>query len=695
MITPTTQDPHPVSPTSAVALPRQDLPWDVRGKRLDIQGLRAFAVAVVVFEHAHLGFPGGFIGVDVFFAISGFVIGHLLLREVATHDRVRLGRFYARRVMRLLPVLAVVTVITALLSIALVSPLGPQHKAAVTGGAASLWSSNIALYGISGDYFAESVRTNPFLHTWSLGVEEQFYLIFPLVIWGLWVLGRKVKRTVLIPGVALLGLCSFALSAYLSFGNFLPGIAQPGLFAFYMMPARLWEFAAGFLLAACLGSARLPRAWALPLVLAGTITLVFSALWIDNSMPFPGVVALLPVLGTLAVISGGKGHNALSRIWATKPLVYLGDISYSLYLWHWPAIVFTHRVLGVSVLSSVLAIALALVLSHLTYHHVEQRFRAQGGQRVTLRDLRVPALGVVSGGAASAVLLVGALTSWGLPSLKETSAELLQRPARQDLCLNTTPVTSRDTDACTWGAERPGEPIYLMGDSNSQMHTEALIAASEELERPLTIASTGGCPLIRMDYQIPGNPAGQAICERYVDSALEWLSNQPSGQVVMASSGEWLNMDTVQFVADNGQLATDARAKSPVWSKGLAATSEEVRAAGHEPVLVETTPHLAGSLLTWWNPIECQNWTLLSQPDACGTSVALEEERSRLAPVYDAEIQAAQETNTRYLRVVDDLCPGGVCAANRDGEWIYRDGLHISPQGARSLAASFIEGLQP
>ncbi|OLT28515.1 hypothetical protein BJF82_03265 [Kytococcus sp. CUA-901] len=339
-------------------------------------------------------------------------------------------------------------------------------------------------------------------------------------------------------------------------------------------------------------------------------------------------------------------------------------------------------------------IVMSLGLAHLTYHHIEERFRAKGSQPLNWKALRVPAVSVVAGGATCAVLLFGALSSWGLSSLKTTSAKLVQRPARQDLCLNTTPVTDRDMSQCTWGADRPGKPIYLVGDSNAQMYTEGLIDASSELDRPLIVAATGGCPVVRVPHEVPGNPAGQAICERYAESAKSWLEQQPPGDVVMASSGEWFEMDTLHMLDDRGHTAVTPEEKEPIRSESLKGTITAFRAAGHEVNLGETSPHLKGKTLRWWNPVECSNWTLLRDPDGCGTETPLTAERARLAPVYRSEQAALAGTEATYVKVADELYADGRCAARRDGVWVYRDGLHISPQGSAMLNQVFERALK-
>ncbi|MCB1792457.1 MAG: acyltransferase, partial [Gammaproteobacteria bacterium] len=302
----------------------------------DIQGLRALAVILVIFYHSGLpGLPGGYIGVDVFFVISGYLITSLLLRELARNDAISLPRFYARRFRRLLPAATLVLIVTTLTAWFVYSPLALKQFSS-SAFATAIYLSNIWFAHLSTDYLAEDTAANPLLHTWSLGVEEQFYLFWPLIMMIAYRVyrSRPAHQRLTVVFVALAAI-SFALEVWLT------SYKQP--WAFFGSPTRAWEFAAGGLLA--LGFARgalLSRTLATALGWLGFFLICAAAVLLDRSTPFPGTAALLPVLGASGLIAAAHTERriGMSALLATRPLQLIGDLSYSLYLWHWPVFVF-------------------------------------------------------------------------------------------------------------------------------------------------------------------------------------------------------------------------------------------------------------------------------------------------------------------------------------------------------------------
>jgi peptidoglycan/LPS O-acetylase OafA/YrhL len=366
------------------------------GFRPDIEGLRGLAILLVVSYHAGLPLSGGFIGVDVFFVISGFLITGLLMRDRQRNGSIRIGAFYARRVKRLLPAAAVVLVATLLVANRLVAPLD-RPSISVDGVAAALSVANIR-FAITADYFSPVGAPSPFLHFWSLGVEEQFYLVWPALL-----AVAAFRRPRLGAGIVLGVVFAASLAA-----SILVTEASPSL-AFYMLPTRAWELAAGGLLAIGVSlpaglRAHVPQPFEsgaqIALGLAawlGLAAIVASAALLDSNVAYPGLVALLPTAGTVALIAGGERRLGPGWLMGLSPARFLGRISYSLYLWHWPVLVLGGLALGGTLVfgQTVGLVGIALALAVATWAFVEEPFR-RGTIPMPAHASRTIALGITA-----------------------------------------------------------------------------------------------------------------------------------------------------------------------------------------------------------------------------------------------------------------------------------------------------------
>jgi peptidoglycan/LPS O-acetylase OafA/YrhL len=276
---------------------------------------------VIVFHYQVPGFGGGFVGVDIFFVISGYLITGILVFEVDQHGGINLLHFYGRRARRLLPALSLVALCTLLTSFFVLSP-AEFKEVAKSSFAASAYLSNFWFSTRAFDYFAPESGQNPFLHTWSLSVEEQFYFVWPALI----LVVSRWRRQFLIPALAAVTAGSLLLCILLVQTH------QP--LAFYLPFTRAWEFGAGALAFVCASRTRNPLLGPIGLALIG-----ISAAFISENNTFPGWLALVPVAGTAAVLVAGQTENGITSLLSSRPLVWLGKLSYSLYLWHWPVIV--------------------------------------------------------------------------------------------------------------------------------------------------------------------------------------------------------------------------------------------------------------------------------------------------------------------------------------------------------------------
>lgn len=332
--------------------------------RPDIDGLRAIAVVLVLLFHARLGFTGGFVGVDVFFVISGFLITGLILKG-QDQGLFSMGAFWQRRIRRILPASLVVVLVTLTAGFFLFLP-SDFHKLAESALAQQLMLANV-YFSYSLDYFAGPAETQPLLHTWSLAVEEQFYLFYPLLLVAFRPLGKRAMFTLL----ALLALASFALSVW--------GMTQSPTLTFFLLPTRMWELLVGALVAFIPAPQRWPHAARELCAWLGLAAILGSGWFYHPSMVFPGTSALVPVLGTALLIyaCGCQKPTSLVKILSHRSLVFVGLISYSLYLWHWPILASMHYLFGphLTLLQTTLALAGSIVAGVLSWRYIETPFR--------------------------------------------------------------------------------------------------------------------------------------------------------------------------------------------------------------------------------------------------------------------------------------------------------------------------------
>lgn len=709
-------------------VPEQTVP--LRGFRPDVQALRGVAVLAVVLYHAQVVLPGGFVGVDVFFVISGFVIGRVLLAEFRDTGGVSFSSFYVRRARRLLPALAVLLT-AVVLAQPLLGSIDATDLTRATAAAAALFSGNLYLYGATeGGYFAASAEINPLLHTWSLAVEEQFYFVIPVLMLAAWRFGRR--RTVgARPGgpataspaegppaegattadptegattrpvrgsitalrwfIAGLFVVSLALCLVASYRTQL-GPFDGLRFAFYAPVTRAWQFAAGLALVvlpvAALGGRTLRRV----AVAVGVVALLAAMLLFDVTTRFPGAAAIVPTLGTALIIYGGTtadGEADSRRGVRLRPLIWLGDLSYSWYLWHWPFIVFARAAApqaGVTPL--VIGAAASLVPAWLSYRLLERRVRLRPAGRPR-RTLVLAAACVAAPVAAAAVM---PFVADGVASrLDVPSYEVSQRHhadyASDPSCDAATPLGERDPDACVWAPDDAGPAtpsILLIGDSNAGHFSESLIEAARQHGATLRIATLSACRFATPE-------AGErdprsATCARFVDGSLEAIAQDPPDLVVIANA-----TDHTLFGEEEERAEAIRRGVAePEGGRGYESrythAVERVRATGAEVAILATVPKAPG-----WDPRECSRLALHRSPERC-----MPADGSTANPVVtvarELEARVAERAGVPLWDLRDELCPGGVCAPiEADGDWLWRDAGHITVTAAEALGPAVAE----
>ena len=651
--------------------------------RPDIEGLRAIAIGAVLLFHAGVPWAeGGFIGVDVFFVISGFLITGLLVREWDGAGRIDLLVFYARRFRRLLPAALLAITVTVAASWFVLSELR-FPGVALDGAAAALYVSNIRFATEAIDYLGAETAPSPLLHFWSLGVEEQFYLFWPLIVLvSLRLLARR--RLWLVVGAVTV--VSLALALVWT------DIAAP--WAFFSLPTRAWQLGMGALIA--IGALRLPSqapGWlATSVAWAGLALIAAGVLVISKDTPYPGTAALIPVVGTSLVIIGTTHTQGLpTRLLATRFARWIGRISYSLYLWHWPVLVLVPIALGVDSLALNLGlVVLATLMAWASTDLYEGPIRH--GRLLPMR----PSRSVVSAVTASVVVAAGAL-AWGravegdrwtpgpVDQVAIGSIEL-PAPVRSgpvppnlvpplDGAYYDTPAGYDDgchlefgeTDApdCVYGNAGAGTTVLLLGDSHAQQWLPAFQVLAEERDWRLHAISKSACPLVEATVWNSVLKREYRECDEWREAALELIAAEAPELVVIASAATYELMD-----ADGGRLEEGF---DEAWSEAL--TGYLRRVGELAPVVV-----IADTPRVGYQPAEC-----------LATSAAIEEcDASRERMVDEAyaalEGEAVSAAGAGLVSATDWICFEADCPLVRGELLTYRDSHHLTATFAARLA---------
>jgi peptidoglycan/LPS O-acetylase OafA/YrhL len=649
------------------------------------------AVLLVVAFHARLPVPGGFVGVDVFFVISGFVITAMLQREWLAHGRIRFREFYVRRFKRLTPALALMVTVTVIASALLLSPLGTQQTAAQTAIGAMLLVANVVIARTTGGYFDAPAEANPLLNTWSLSVEEQFYLAFPFVLVLGWLLLRRSARARFAPLliVAAVTLVSFALSVASARGYDLH--LPMSSVGFYGPLTRAWEFGAGSLIAlAAAWLARPSAAIGTLLGVVGAAMVIASAFVITAETPYPGSAALLPVAGTVLLILAGSGSpNPVSSLLGVRPMVGLGNLSYSWYLWHWPVIVFA--MLTMAEPRPVVAAAVSILPALASYRWLEQpvrRLPILSGPRLRwlVSITLVPPL------AMAGLLWLAASSGFWMPTVRTYQAAVgVLHAGAVNGCDEASPTGAAGDGACVWNRSAPGQPIYLVGDSNADHFSEAVIGAGAELGRPVLISTAKGCPFVDASFTyLPGTDASNDLCREYVAGTLAWLEASPPGLVIMASSDEYWTDPSYAAGLTGATETTDASSKLGVLAAGLGATASTLQESGHDVLMVQTVPHFRPPY--GYDPEACSLSTLLS--DSCWQQMPLSAYVENQGGSSVALAEAAASTGSTVLDLSPRLCPAESCATRVDDRVAYADQAHISVPESERLIPELREAIE-
>lgn len=639
--------------------------------RQDIQGMRGVTMIVIVLFHAGLPIPGGFVSLDAFFVISGFVITGMLLREHSKYGKVSLASFYLRRFKRLTPALIFMVSVVLVLAIALTSPLYVQSQTALTGLGATFLTANIVIQATTGGYFDPAVELNPLLHTWSLSVEEQFYLIFPVLLALGWFVGRRLRTKINVPILLVTLVAGISLAATL-LPKDIPGAPSwfIPLFGYYSPVVRTWEFAAGALL--FFGT----RKWTQVnqklstfLALSGVL-LFFAPMWIiDPSVPYPGPWTIAPVTGTMLVILAGfNTRNSVTRGLSSKPLVFVGDRSYSWYLWHWPVIVFAATIFPSAPTILLTGALISIIPALISFKYIENPIRLRQMSPKTIVAMLIASVATAT--ALAVGLFLGSVVSWNSSTVATAKEQIeTNHLAQENGCHVFTPLDLPSYENC-WFTEGSGVPIYLVGDSNAEQFSEALVGAGKTLTRPVSITTASSCPFL-LDF------ATNSRCATYMDNTVKWLSSQRPASVVIAMSG----------------YGQGSQEKLGDYTDSLLKTIREVKALGHEVSVVQTIPNIVhpSAFATQWTAGSCPMFQVIRE--GCGVSTTIQQAAINQGEVWAANKFVAEESGAQLISVNELLCPDQVCRTYKENSWSYRDSNHITSVQSSHLAPIFSQAL--
>lgn len=670
--------------------------------RTDIQALRALAVAAVVINHLwHDRLPGGYVGVDVFFVISGFLITSHLFGEVARTGRVRLGAFYARRIRRLLPAALLVLLVSAIL-VALYLPYPRWERNAIEIAASASYIENWVLAAMSVNYSALNDSATVAQHYWSLSVEEQFYLVWPIlmvaaVVWGARFAARSSLRRRVLSALVAVGSISFLASMWFT-------AVSPNQ-AYFVTFTRAWEFALGGLVALLAHRIRPGLVVANLLTAAGLAAVVVAALVFNAQTPFPGVAALIPVVGTAAIIAAGNDVRQW-HTWftASPPVQWLGGVSYSLYLWHWPLIVIAPFALRAErgTVMNLGILVLALVLASLTKVAVEDVGQRWAFWKTSARrSLILMLAGMLVIVLASAALFAGAkaLAAGDDPDGALPTADCVGPHALQDeSCTDpfgpadSVVMTAKNeyfyvpaecgdpieklgygdfktTSVCDFSGD--GEPtaqVWLIGDSHAQQWQGAVFDLARERRWELTVSYYGGCPVADVafvGFRSPWAPSD-------IDRCRDW-----SRRVAATIADDRPDIVFTSMAARH-QLVDDGTTTPAIeqFAAGLARDWERWAAEGIRVIALGDPPFNGEVrdpdcvLLNPTDPLRCAAVRSIAQP-ADPLLLAAELSASPLVTAID---------------FTDQFCDAEKCYAVIGGIPVYYDADHLNLQYVRLLA---------
>jgi peptidoglycan/LPS O-acetylase OafA/YrhL len=663
--------------------------------RPDIEGLRAIAIVAVLLCHAGVPFlAGGYVGVDVFFVISGFLITGLLVRELEGSGTISLRGFYARRAKRLLPLSAVLLATVGVLSMILLSPL---RNTEVAGDiiASALYVANWHFAAQSVDYFAQGLEPSPVLHLWSLAIEEQFYVVWPgLMLVTTWFWRRRGYSVRPVLWVVLLLILAGSLAYGIVRTNDKPSFAYVSTFA------RAWELGLGAALA-LIGTVKLPRMGAAALGWAGVAAIVYASFVFTGDTTFPGTAALVPTLGAAALIVSGTALAATAggvtglkagAGWALSlaPVRYVGRISYSWYLWHWPFIIFAAAIWGprLSVAAGLAAVAASWVPTQLTHMLIEDPVRSAPALR------RLPNRAIALGLACTVVALgVGIGLRESQPSVRLAkiadvpgAAALVDQPVPQETAtaLRPNPLKARadrgrsyyegcmvgiegtNSNKCLYGNPTGDRTLILFGDSHAMQYFPAVEELAEIHGWRLIVLTKAECPPEEVEVKSMVEDREYSQCDEWREETLKRIE-QGNEHMTVVMSGD---TEYTPYGPGGEELSGDEAAEA--MEAGYLRTLRRIEAAGPHTVVIRD------------NPSSIEDVPSCVSEDIQHLGRCAFPRRKEWDREYDVRAAKASP-ETHLVDFIGDICPGEVCRAVIGNALVYRDKDHLTATFARTL----------
>lgn len=650
--------------------------------RADVDGLRAVAIIPVLLFHADFAaFRGGFVGVDIFFVISGFLITGLILPDVV-RGTFSIRGFYERRVRRIFPALFTVLLFCALVAPVLLLP-GDLKSFAQSLAATTFFVSNFAFASRVG-YFDTASESKPLLHTWSLAVEEQYYILFPLAL--LLIQRYLGDRYRLFTWLVVLG--SLVLSV---------GMAQidPAK-SFFMTPTRAWELGTGALLAMGAFPRAHRQAARNAAAVLGAILIAIAVTSYSGSIPYPGIAAAMPCVGAVLIIwAGTGGRNVVGRVLQTRPFVATGLISYSLYLWHWPLLVFTKywTIRDLTRMETAAVLLIAAVAASLSWRYIERPFRGKSGvmTRRTLFMTAALAMIVLAGGG----FLIDSYS--GFPDRLDPTTAMLaagaddKRP-RNWKCGDLSSADVRSRRVCCVGACAEAAPSFVIwGDSHARALADAIAGVAAREGRAGLLVTNNGCPPLAGVSRDRLSRAQD--CAAFSAAALHLIDGDPALTDVILVARWALYTEGSRYKNERGLPAfiSDATTKDVsrtenrrVFVRSLEATVDALNARRKTVWLVSAVPEVGWDVPSILARMHRQHRTFSIAP-------TLEEFEARQSFVMSEISQLQAAGRIRVLSPHEVLCRTSTCAIIEGGRSLYSDDNHLTFTGATKISPIFSE----